>query len=156
MIYSALFSEWHVKDTRTEKYNDTIETDSNKALWMTMQWGFVNETWLTFLLWEGLIQNQKTVKLRVSQGWRVNTRTQHVHTLIYFALVLTHLSRKKCIENIGSITLFIANGTDVNSTSIQRWFIIIILKWCGKNVDSTSVCSVGRERGRVKVESTMV
>ena len=34
-------------------------------------------------------------------------------------------------------------GTDVNSTSIQRWFNIISLKWRGNNVDSTSVCPVG-------------
>ena len=36
-------------------------------------------------------------------------------------------------------------GTDVNSTSFPRWFNVISLKWCGNNVDSTSVCPVGKE-----------
>ena len=32
-------------------------------------------------------------------------------------------------------------GTDINSTSVPRWFNVISLKWCGNNVDSTSVCA---------------
>ena len=34
-------------------------------------------------------------------------------------------------------------GTEVNSTSFPCWFKVISLKWCGNNVDSTSVCLVG-------------
>ena len=35
-------------------------------------------------------------------------------------------------------------GTDVKSMSIPLWFKVISLKWLGNNIDSTSVCPVGR------------